>query len=80
MGEPSNALQSNRVCCDYAVAGYMQASKLKQHVEFGERLDLGPFMRSRTQQQQQQQQQHLYDLCGVVVHDGGGMRSGHYYR
>jgi ubiquitin carboxyl-terminal hydrolase 36/42 len=56
----------------------MQASKLKQHVEFAETLDLGPFMRSRTQQQQQQQQQ-LYELCGVVVHDGGSVRSGHYY-
>ena len=70
---------------DVAAAGYMQASKLKQHVEFEETLDLGPFMKRRTQQQQQQQQQqpqprHMYQLCGVVVHDGSSVRSGHYYR
>ncbi len=69
-----------RLVVDVADAGYMQASKLKQHVAFEETLDLGPFMRRRTQQQQQQQPRHMYQLCGVVVHDGSSVRSGHYYR
>jgi ubiquitin C-terminal hydrolase len=51
--------------------------KLNHHVKFSERLDLGPFIK-RTEQQPQQQ--HIYELCGVVVHDGGSVRSGHYYR
>jgi ubiquitin C-terminal hydrolase len=58
----------------------MHASKLKHHVDFGETLDLGPFMKRERLQQQQQQQQHMYELCGVVVHDGGSVRSGHYFR
>jgi hypothetical protein len=57
----------------------MQASKLKQHVDFEETLDLAPFMKGKTQPQQQTQQR-LYELCGVVVHDGSSVRSGHYYR
>jgi hypothetical protein len=57
----------------------MQASKLKQHVEFEETLDLGPFMRKKIQPLPPQPQQ-LYELCGVVVHDGSSVRSGHYYR
>ncbi len=74
-----------RLFIDVTHAGYMQASKLKQHVAFEETLDLGPFTKRRTQQQQQQQQQqeqprHMYQLCGVVVHDGSSVRSGHYYR
>ncbi len=58
-------------------AGSLQASKLNHHVEFSERLDLGPFMKRN---EQQPQQQHIYELWGVVEHHGDSVRSGHYYR
>ena len=48
--------------------------KISKHVDFDETIDLAPYMSGP-----QPQGSTLYDLYGILVHDGFSMHSGHYY-
>jgi len=48
--------------------------KISKQVEFDETIDLAPFM-----SHPQPKGSALYDLYGILVHDGFSMHSGHYY-
>ncbi|KAL3876474.1 hypothetical protein ACJMK2_034317 [Sinanodonta woodiana] len=47
--------------------------KVSRHVEFKEKLNIGPYMSSR------QGEAIMYQLYGVLVHSGFNCNSGHYY-
>ena len=47
--------------------------KISKHVDFEPSLDLSPFLSHKTRQPM------LYDLYGILVHQGYSMHSGHYY-
>lgn len=48
--------------------------KISKHVDFDETIDLAPFMSHA-----QPKGSAIYDLYGILVHDGFSMHSGHYY-
>ncbi|BFZ61052.1 hypothetical protein YB2330_002110 [Saitoella coloradoensis] len=57
----------------FTFGGGFQSSKIGRHVQFGETLDIAPYMAPN-----QAQSISKYNLAGVVVHEGGSTRSGHY--
>jgi hypothetical protein len=55
---------------------HLWGGKISRHINFPETLDVGPFM---SDARNKEHAPVLYDLYGVVVHQGHDLHSGHYY-
>mmetsp|Transcript_7302 Transcript_7302/g.17847 ORF Transcript_7302/g.17847 Transcript_7302/m.17847 type:complete len:710 (-) Transcript_7302:295-2424(-) len=59
----------------FDVMSTVYGGKISKTIRYGDTLDLGPYLSSSKAGAQDAR----YSLFGVLVHKGGGVRSGHYY-